>query len=74
MNIYKPIFFFFLQLVLLHNFCSATAEEVTEQNLIEVVQKLVEENRQLRQGIEKLNHLRDVESDIEEIKKGLNKL
>ena len=68
MNIYKPIFFFFLKLVLLHNFCSATAEKVTEQNLIEVVQKMVEENRQLRQGIEKLNHLRDVESDIEEIK------
>ena len=64
----KIIFFFCLNFVLLQNVCSATVEKVTEQNLIEVVQKLVEENGRLRQDIEKLNQLRDVESDIEEIK------
>jgi len=62
---HKFVFLLFVNLVWLQNFCSATVEKVTEQNLFEVVQKLVEENGQLRRDIEKL---RDVESDIEEIK------
>ena len=48
---------------------STTGEEIVTRNLEEINQKLVEENKRLQQAIQKLQQHRDIESDIEEIKK-----
>ena len=48
---------------------SSSAEQITESAFSEIVHKLLEENKQLRLELKNLHHLRDVEADIEEIKK-----
>ena len=46
-----------------------SCEDVAANNLAEINRKLSEENRRLHEAIEKLQHHRDIETDIEEIKK-----
>jgi len=58
----------FYGLLLVHTLTSASCEKIEESGLKEINQKLLEENERLKEALEKLQKLRDVESDIAEIK------
>ena len=70
-NMAKAIFFLklFLGFFLVQLVSSASGEETVASNLEEINRQLVEENKRLQQAIQKLQQHRDIESDIEEIKK-----
>ena len=56
-------------LVLFQPLSLASSEKTSGFGLEEINQKLIEENKMLQQTIQKLQLLRDIETDIEEIKK-----
>ena len=70
-NMPKSIFCFtlFLGFFLVQLVSSASCEETVASNLEEINRKLVVENKKLQLAIQKLQQHRDIESDIEEIKK-----
>jgi hypothetical protein len=63
----------FFAISLLRNFCSATLADskLADNELANLVATLREEVKLLRQEIEELKNARDVETDIQEIKKVL---
>jgi hypothetical protein len=63
----------FFAISLLLNFCSATLADskLADNEMADIVATLREEVKLLRQEIEELKNTRDVETDIQEIKKVL---